>query len=172
MRKMMILIPALALLMLLAAVAPVMAEPAKKVPVTGTSTAVWYPGPDAEYWITDGGILQFRGLKTAGMTTINIPGSPSLVLKTSGDLFGMVNFKTGDGVMHCKSVWKYPAVGTVVGTFEGEFTADTTGGYPATYSTMHCVLQGTGIFEGQTLMLSGEMTPPAPGLMEGFLLTR
>ncbi len=183
MKRMMILVPVLALLMLAAAIAPVMAK-AEKVPVAGLSYITGGVPPE-RIWDTEGGISQMRGAVAYGANYYWIdsalPDPPWTQDKLStatykflatSELSGMENEKTGKSVSHWKVVMSYPFYwppsGPILGTFEGVMHVESAEGL----TTMHCVYQGSGIFEGQTLIVSGTKLSGQPGVIEGFLLTR
>ena len=173
--------------MLLSSFTAVMAAPAKWIPVTATTigkTAVF-----SGIVLNEGGVFFFDTAAT-GTVTFNTP-SKVWTFASSSIQSGIINTKTDDGELHIKMTWTYPAVGTVQGTFEGEAKGKTTtyAYVPTTgiphpfYSTniYHTVLQGSGIFDGQTLKLDGirpsldpavypPITGPKPTSWEGFLL--
>jgi hypothetical protein len=161
---------AFALLLAAMFVAPVFAK--TKVAVTATQMG---GSSEGESWLVDHGIYQFRGAIGAGMVTLNIPGQPPLIGTSSSVVNGKITFEHPEpgpwleavGIMHLKMVWTFTGEGTT-GTFEGQMNRKGIG-MPMTYIEAHMVLQGTGDFEGQTLMLSYAGPPPLN--WEGFLLT-
>lgn len=179
MERRMVLIGLLALLMLFAVVAPVMAK-AGKVPVVGLS---FLAGgfPPVRDWTTEGGIEQFRGAWATGVVyywfdrTIVPPAPynsppPTFKFNQTSEISGMDNEEAGFGVSHWRCVLRYPlpSLGPEQGRFEGVMTVKSEGAL----TTMHCVYQGSGIFDGQTLQVSGTKLSSQPGVIEGFLLTR
>ena len=175
-RKVTVAVLAFALLILCTTVAPALAK-AEKVPVAGLSiTTGGGPTDDFKTWDTKGGIDQVRGVIVTsiskywvGVTSVPNPAvNPTYVFAVTTILSpGMENTKTDRAISLWKSTMSYPAVGQVLGTFEGVMHVESDGGI----TTVHCVYQGTGMFEGQTLMMSGLRTGSAPGVIEGFLLT-
>jgi hypothetical protein len=195
MKRRMVLIGLLALLMLFAVVAPVMAK-AEKVPVAGLSfiTPTGAVPPERD-WETGGGIDQYREAFGHGYNCywINNPlpsppwippvnlitGVPSTnpnrlrpdyLFYATAEISGMANDKADVSVSHWKAMMVYPIpyLGAEQGRFEGIMTVKSDG----VLTTMHCVYQGSGIFDGQTLQVSGTKLSGQPGVIEGFLLTR
>ena len=183
MKKELILIPILAFVILFA-VAPAMAAPATKVPAMATATLSNLPG--STYVVTDGGVLQVRGIESVGTVNLYIasspPANPNYVLSLSREGFGTVNLGTdiafpgpwpeARGVWHSDVIWTYEVNGQVLGTFKGEWTLKTIGWYtsPGPHngpSGGHIVLQGDGIFDD--LILSLDSTGP-PSVFTGYLL--
>ena len=110
-----------------------------------------------------------RGVKITHSITLNVLGESPYTLTGTADVVsnGMMNLETGMGEFHDYSVWSFPGR---EGTFEGETHFVLTEGF--TYMPLlHMVLQGRGVFEGQTLTLSYE-GPLAGMVMTGFLLKR
>jgi hypothetical protein len=161
---------AAALLLAAMFVAPVFAK--TKVAVTATQMGGSSSG--GEGWMVDDGIFQFRGAEGAGVVTLNIPGQDPLSGTSSSVINGKITFtqEAPDpealGIIHLKMVWTFTGEGKT-GTFEGQMQRKAIG-VPLTYVEAHMVLQGTGDFEGQTLMLSAE-GPGMPVNWVGFLLT-
>ncbi len=184
MKKGLIFVLAAALLMVLvASAAPVMAK-TERVPVVGLS---FLAGgiPPVRDWETEGGIEQFRGAWATGVVyywfdrTVVPPAPyasppPTYKFNQTSEISGMNNDNAGFGVSHWRCVLRYPlpALGPEQGRFEGVmqiFSKDTETG---SFTTMHCVYQGSGIFEGQTLIVSGTKLGSQPGVIEGFLVSR
>lgn len=184
MKKVVVSILGLALLMVLvASAAPVMAK-AEKVPVVGLSFLTGGLPPTSD-WETKGGIEQYRGAWATGVVyywfdrTIVPPAPynsplPTYKFNQTSEVSGMSNDEAGFGVSHWKCVLRYPlpALGPEQGRFEGVMQVVGTETESGSFTTMHCVYQGSGIFEGQTLIVSGEKIGGAPGVIEGFLLKR
>lgn len=180
------MILALALLTL-SAVAPAIAAPATRVPVHGVSISSGI-STSSEKWLTGGDITQFRGGGSQGgqLELYIYPSTvPDYVLTVTEEYDAMVNWKTGEGVWRFTFAMEYFENEQLVGAFKGQYIVKTTGAYlmpipnppyfvpvPWTHLEGHAVLQGDGVFEGQTLMLDFERTKPSPGTCEGFLLTR
>jgi hypothetical protein len=162
MKKIAICFLLLALSTLLMAVAPVFAEPAQKIPITmvhAGSTVI------TETRQTNGGIFHYEGIRT-GTCTLNIQGQAPLVGTYSESVHEVVNTKTGEVVIQNFAVLTFAG-----GSFEGMKQNRVSSSGPTTITALdqHAVLHGTGIFEGQTLMVSQE-APPFPPIYTGFLL--
>jgi len=184
--KKVIFVSILALIMLFT-VAPAMAAPATKVPVTiSTSTTGMTFG---DFWVTDGGVVQMRDFASDGKAYLQVASSPPVAyqLTTHRDFSATINLEkdipfpgpwpNAKGITHSTLVWTYSINGQVQGTFKGEWTLKFTGWTivdPAKFivtngpSEGHAVLQGDGVFAGQTLML--DSTGP-PTSFTGYLLT-
>jgi hypothetical protein len=176
-KKFAVVVLAMALLMLTLTVASVKAEGAEKVPVAGLSIITGMsPSDDFRGWISDDEIGHLRRMIITSVSLYwmdatsvpNPPLNPTYQFSVYTLMSGQGNYKTDRGVSLWKSVMSYPAVGPVQGTFEGNLHVESVGDV----TTMHVIYQGTGIFEGQTLMVSGEKIGMVPGVIEGFLLTR
>lgn len=182
MKRTLILAPAFLLLMLFALV-PAMAAPATKVPVHGGSLSSGTQTPFHDMWLTNGYITQLRGGGSfGGLIELYIDPSttvPNYVMTANDEYDAMVNWHTGEGVWRFTLTLEYLADGQIEGTFKGEYIAATRGayvtpsGYPVTWTHLegHAVLQGDGVFDGQTLMLDFERTRGLQSTFEGFLLT-
>ena len=182
-KRTLILVPAFLLLMLFALV-PAMAAPATKVSVHGGSLSSGTQTPFHDMWLTNGYITQLRGGGSlGGQVELYIDPSttvPDYVMTANDEYDAMVNWHTGEGVWRFTLTLEYLADGQIAGTFKGEYIAATTGayitpsGYPVTWTHLegHAVLQGDGVFDGQTLMLDFERTRGSQSTFEGFLLTR
>jgi hypothetical protein len=163
----------IAVTLLLAAmfVAPVFAK--RKVAVTATQMG---GGTGGEGWMVDHGIWQFRGTEGAGVVTLYIPGQTPLVGASSSVINGKITFTQEPpdpnalGIMHLKMVWTFTGKDTT-GTFEGQMQRKGIGVPLLSSLEAHMVLQGTGDFKGQTLMLSAEDTSLPPTNLVGFLST-
>jgi hypothetical protein len=180
-KRVMLMSLALALL-LLTMVMPALAEAAEKVPVTVKSQGGGSTIP-GEIWLTDGDITQFRGWGSkGGILEIYITSTttPDYTVVTNSEYDSMLNWKTGEGIIHYRSIWEYKVDGQIAGSLKGEYTVKTTGAYftpegaPVTWTHLegHCVLQGDGVFEGWTLKLESEATRPARPTYTGWLITR
>jgi hypothetical protein len=142
---------------------PIMAAPATKIPVTATSERTGVVS--GESWTTNGGVTHFRDYQVTYDISLNIEGEGSLAGISSNVWNGRVNTKTGKAVLQYNAIWSFPG-----GSFEGVIQSRLES-YPPPYEyyEIHCVLKGTGVFEGQKLMLSYEGTTTDP-VWEGFLL--
>ena len=160
---------AVALLLVAMFVAPVFAK--RKVAVTATQMGVGSSGGESR--LVDDGILQFRGAEGAGVVTLYIPGQTPLTGTSSSEINGKITFTQeppdpeAEGLIHLKMKWTFTGEGTT-GTFEGQMQRKGIGVPVITYMEAHMVLQGTGDFKGQTLMLSHAGPPPLH--WEGFLI--
>ena len=161
---------AVALLLAAMFVAPVFAK--RKVAVTATQMGGG--GSGGESWMVDHGIFQFRRLEGYGTVTLYIPDKAPLVGASSSEINGKTTFTQeppdpdAEGLIHLKMKWTFTGEGTT-GTFEGQMQRKTIGVPVITHVEAHVVLQGTGDFEGQTLILSYAGPPPLN--WEGFLIT-
>ncbi len=183
-----LLILALSLLML-AAIAPVMADPTdgQKVPVVqingaAITTPTVCPRDGVTYPYTgtsnpnDGNITQRRDYGNVLGTNLIIDGGTPLVGISYNNYDRMWQYDRDTGLLagsmgiyHYDAIWDYPTAG---GGFEGNIfllLTDYSAGPPVTYNAkMHALLQGYGAFEGQTLQFSYE--GPNPVVWEGYLL--
>jgi len=152
---------------------PVMAEPTKgqKVPasiiVVGSEPEV--PG---ESWVTNGGILQARNGEHIIYNILTI-GNQQYDVYSSNVQDMTLNFKTGMGVIHYDAVWYIPEEGSDSG-FKGNVEAKISDFdyLSGTFNrlTVHCVTQGFGDFEGQTVMLSYDGPPGVGVVWTGYCL--
>jgi hypothetical protein len=167
--------------------------PQTAIPVTATQTAPIIGSTLSGIVLTKGGIFHYDGVSTSGVVMLYITSTltPDYTFTAYTEFNGTINTKTNEGVISQKMVWKYINDGQVIGTFEGEAKVTTTTylynpatGYPRPqFSTniYHTILQGTGMFKGQTLKLDGirlaldvsmpVTTPANPVSWEGVLLT-
>jgi len=154
---------------------PVMAAPATRVPVTVTLVVPSTPTPPVPPgWTTNGDINIIRDwVFSGGIATFST--LPGMTFVCYSEVHGMKNMKTKEGVAIYRSVWSLVGGG---GSFEGIQICKMhglTGGFPPyTSSSVHAVFQGTGMFEGQTIIFSmeGPIVPPPVTYGEGFHLTR
>lgn len=169
---------------MLFALNPVMAEPASKIPVVTTQAGITtVPGA---HWTTDGGIMQIRDDEGAGIAKLYInsapPAAPDYTFTYHREYIASVHlgqdipfpgpWPDAVGIWHVTLIWQYFVNGQVMGTFEGQWEFKSVGWYinPTPHtgpSEGQVVLQGSGIFEGQTLML--DSTAP-PLTFTGYLL--
>jgi hypothetical protein len=169
--KMLILFPIIALL-LTVAVAPAMAEPAQRIPVTVRTTGQTDSSPE-KVITTDGGIIQMQGVTRTGKVTLTIVGQTPIVGTETEVMDFSINTNTLEIVAHShKLVFTFAG-----GTFEGQKTSMETGvisirQIPLTLE-QHTVMQGTGTFDGQKLMLTEDWasaTATGPPIYSGFLI--
>jgi hypothetical protein len=173
MKRMMILISVLALLMLFAVVAPVLAAPAQKFPVTLVTSGHTIAAPERT-WTTDGGIIHSIGGVRGGPVFLTIGTEPTIegtYIETGNSI---INTKTGETVVNFNRM-----VCTFLGgSFEGakamRSLSEIRNGVPVTIAQeQHAVLQGSGIYEGQTLKIGYDwvLTVPAvPKVYTGVLI--
>ncbi len=160
-KKVAVVVLALALSMMLMAFAPAMAASPKKIPVTAVTFNQVNNTPETR--TTNGGIIHTVFERT-GNVRLTIDGQAPIVGTLSEVVHTMNNTKTGEAVgQNFDAVWTFAG-----GSFEGvKQTRIST--VPTFSLDQHVVFQGSGIFEGQTLMLSQE-APPFPPTYTGFLL--
>jgi hypothetical protein len=170
MRGKLFFVLALVLLMLFA-VLPVMAASPKKIPVTAITSNQVTGLPEKE-WTTDGGIIHQQGRLRTGVITLTIDGQAPLV----GVLSELMDFTTNTKIGELKACAHKCVFTFAGGSFEGVKTLRMTSD-PVTKAILeqeqHAVLQGSGAFEGCTLMLSQDWeltSPPVPKVYTGFLL--
>jgi hypothetical protein len=176
----------LGLLFALIMVVSVKAIPETVVTVTGTQPP--FTTSSLSYSLNNGGIFIYGGVAT-GTVELHID-STTYVLELTEQFNTSINTKTNIGQSNRKILWEYIVDDEVVGTFKGQGkgTTNTTlyapNGFPrGAFSTnlYHVVLQGSGVFYGQTLKLDGlrltvdpsmpTNTPANPTTWEGILLT-
>lgn len=147
MRKVLI---SVVLLIVLSAVLPVMATPAAEIPFTSEASFGFgnvYPGKS---WITEDGILHFKGVISAGTAEVySVFGDMSGTLMIEHSL--AIDTNSGLGGCHGKFVITVDGVGTFVGSEHGTHTI----------TDHHCVsgnlvAKGTGMFEGLKMTASYE----------------
>ncbi len=151
-KKVSMLVLALGLLTLLAAVAPVMAEPAKKIAFTVKSAPVSITIVDSD--TTPSGIIHtdasFVGklFGATGPGAFIFSGTPT----ATGTNVQNVNGNTAQGEV--KVHWTWHLTG---GSFEGSFAGDVDGvGLTAALVNLHGVLQGTGDYSSWTIKIDGD----------------
>lgn len=147
-KKISVVVLVFVLLMMFAFVAPALAETPTitsiKAVQSGTFTST------EKMWITNGDIRQQKGVVNEGTIKLYIPETASTPTYTF-ELYNVAH-STRDmdeptpHTFLVNASWRYIVNGEVVGTFEGRIDWNL-------YSPQiaHGVLQGTGIFEGQTL---------------------
>lgn len=144
---------------------PVMAEPTAGLKVPATLTTVPIDEVDPEWWITNGHILQGRGGQETHLLILNIGGTVHISVDTS--VFDeMLNYKTR--MLNRRYTTLDSGLDNgFAGNIEIKIYNWKT---PDMYYTAHCVLQGFGNFEGQTLMLSYEGPLVVPMVWTGYCL--
>jgi hypothetical protein len=165
MNKKILVIPVLLLAFALISI-PVMGAPATKIEGV-TLTAAATPIPDDTRWVSHDTIRHARGTST-GTVTLNIPGQDPLPGDWYSEWANVGKFKQDPAelVIRGKVVLTFPGKGTFKGVIQRTII-----GYPvsgSSYFIDHMVLQGTDAFQGQTLKLSYEGTPPV--ISEGYLI--
>jgi hypothetical protein len=150
--KLLILFPIIACLLTFT-VAPAMAEPAQRIPVTARTSGQIDSSPE-KVIITEGGVIQMQGVTRTGRVTLTIDGQTPLVGTEEEVMDFSINTNTLEIVAHShKLVFTFTG-----GTFEGQKTSYETGvisirQIPQTLE-QHTVMHGTGTFDGQKLMLT------------------
>ncbi len=136
---------------------PVMAEPTKGQKVPATATAIPWDSEDPEYWRTNGDIGQARGGQETYLLILNIGGNPITPELVTLVFDEMINFKTDMFVRRYTTLDSGSDNG-----FAGNIQFKMYNYYAGVdvHYDIHCVLQGFGDFEGQTLMLSYEGSMP------------
>ncbi len=169
MNKTLVLITLAVLLLATFAVSTVAAS-AEKVAVEATQAGSIVPGSSGSWRITDGGRLTLQNWAGGGVITLTIPGKGTFNGTSTSVDIGTVNLATGDSSILLKSIWNFGSTGTFVGEIHLKGTGASFANPSGTYLVnAHAVFQGTGSFEGQTLMLSYQGAKP-PISWEGFLL--
>ena len=172
MRKMMFLVPLLALLILLS-IAPALAEPTSGQKVTAKYIFASRPEVRSlgESKMTDGGIIVFKGHTEFNSANFLFIGSNSIPLSVFAIQVGSGswNSKTRTMIFNGDVVWYISSEGSPDG-FSGNmqtifFDFDFLGTHTWVSMQVHGVLQGFGAYSGQTLMLSydGLSSPILPG---------
>ena len=99
----------------------------------------------------------------------------TLVGSGFSEVWGYKNLETGVITHFARGVWTFKDGETIRGTFEGvyryEVTKPVTGYLTWTFKLIHCVLHGTGEFQGQRLVMSYDGLF-ADAHWTGFLYTR
>jgi hypothetical protein len=136
---------------------PVIAEPTNGQKVPATATAIPLGSEDPEYWLTNGDIGQARGGEETYLLILNIGGTPLPSELVTLVFDEMINFKTDMFVRHYTTLDSGLDNG-----FAGNIQLKIYNYYSGidVHYDIHCVLQGFGVFEGQTLMLSYEGSLP------------
>ena len=184
MNKVVVVVLALALLAVTFAAVPVLADKTDGQLVSVTQKFVSQIGPiiPGERWRTDSGIFQLRGWQYRYTARLTV-GSTIYPLYSVTTYDGVFNPNTGVVNLRYDVVWYWytgPAPAVSANGFAGNFESKLTNVItypPPVYGpggggeTIHCVLQGFGTFEGQTLMLSYD-GPVHGGDLAGFLLIK
>ena len=186
MKRTVLLIPLLVLLALPFATSSVAAS-VEKVPVTATQIGKpvsFLP----ETGINEGGILHIYATAAGNVPLYSVADGVIATFNSSSSLAAIINTKTGEGVIHYEMKWaKLTDIHdptTEIGAFEGQvngkiidYTYAPTGyvdstPFPAKFAwagSVHVVFQGSGVFEGQTLMLDGTRERTGPVSFTGFM---
>ena len=143
-----VLLPVMALLVLFA-VAPVMAAPATKTPFTADVSFVLGNVYAGEEWITMDGIYHVKGQVSQGPVTLTPVTGDILVGTMLIVRHATLDLNTGDGSCHGKIV-----ITVNGGTFEGSEQSTIT--LWGAHISGTFLAQGTGMYEGQTIMASFE----------------
>ena len=159
------------MLAIVMSITPVIAEPMKGQKVTAEMYVLGYsivPGEEYSIELNNGGIQIERNLiVTYNPILLIIDGGVPLVGTLVSNVDTISNLDKETAVGHCDSVMSFS---TAEGEFRGNYQTKQTEMFTPDWTLrMHCVLQGFGAFEGQTLQLS--RTGPYPGAPStGYLL--
>jgi hypothetical protein len=152
-------------------ICPVLAYPENKFEVTATQKGGFLPPtPEAVDRHTPGGIEQHRDFTSKGAITLNFPDGT--VTGTSSSVADFIIIpKTDFGVYHLDMTWTFAS-----GTFEGQdqmriYYDDYSVSNSVGYREAHMVMQGTGNYEGYTLVLDGYSVLGQPMAWTGYLIT-
>ncbi len=150
MNKKYVMLATLSLFLVATAIAPVLAQPAQRQSFTATQkpNLVQPPSPDLVSFISEGNILHYRNAIGAGTISLTIDSQTPISGTTSSIISVNRNLDTGIGDIKFQMTWTFSD-----GTFEGNILGEVTG--PNVYPTLHGVLQGTGAYEGWTVILDG-----------------
>ena len=145
-------------------VAPALAAPATKIEGV-TATAEVTQIPSSMRSVSHDNIRRIKGTST-GTVNLTIPGLGTLEGTWNGEWIttAKISQDPTEALIAGKLVWTFTGDDTT-GTFKGIVQRKITGG---SYFEDNVVLQGTGDFQGQTLKLSYEGTPPV--IQEGYLI--
>lgn len=152
---------------MLTMVAPVLAEPAVKIPVTAQTFNQVNTEP-GKTWTTNGGIVHFQDVVRTGEVWLKIGDEPAIY----GTIREPVQYIINNGMFVLQNhniVWTFGD-----DTFEGQKILKREYANPTTIieEEQHAVLHGTGAFKGQTLVISIDWVAgdPLPRLYSGYLL--
>jgi hypothetical protein len=171
-----IIVFALVSLMMFAVVAPVLAQPAERVSFIAKqmpNNPQPQQGDDYVKFTTPGDTVHIRNQLGAGTIKLwfgsTASGTPAYVGTTSSIIEMLVNLKTGEGPIKYEMTWTFTG-----GTFEGNINGKIIAPTPTAniMTDLHGVLQGTGVFEGQTIQLEGSRPTGQPFTWTGTILTR
>lgn len=135
---------------------PVLANPAQRITFTATQTPNMVlppPGEDFKLWTTQGDTIHQRNAFGAGTIELSFAGQ-TLSGPTSSIIDANVIANVG-GPIKFDMTWTLEG-GTFVGNINGK------GVTQQTFIDLHGTLQGTGVYEGWTLLLQGEKPNPGP----------
>ncbi len=152
----------------------VLAAPAEKVDFIAKQPPNPVQPPQGEDFVrftTDGDTIHCRNQLGAG--TIKLwygtvaSGTPAYEGTTSSVIMWNLNLKTGEGPIKYEMTWTFRG-----GTFEGNIDGTMIALSPTAniMTGAHGVLHGTGIFEGQTVILRGERPQGQPFTWTGTIL--
>jgi hypothetical protein len=147
-----ILVAAFALLFLAVLAIPVMAEKPTITSIKAVQTGGVSPAD--KMWTTNGNVSQSRGFMNNGTVKLYIPdssSSPAYLFNLSSVFDATTNTKQPQVRMRVDAEWiLYDEDENILGTFKGELLYH---GSTIPTAEVHGVLQGTGVFKGQTLKL-------------------
>ncbi len=137
---------------------PAMATPAQKESFIAVQVPDQTPppSPDIRTWVTDGDTFHTRNLLGSGHIWFDktVPSGPPTGTTTS-EITIDLNVKTGVGNIKFVMTWTIGA-GTYEGNLIGTLVAPPYTEGPANYNMyVHGVLQGKGVFAGQTVLVNG-----------------
>jgi hypothetical protein len=150
--KVAVVVLACALVMMFAALAPVFAKPAEKVAFSGIQIPNSPenqppPGPYYRTWLTLGDTMHTRNGLGAGTIMLTVDGQDPMPGTTSSTIDINARIYAG-GVIKFDMTWTFEN-GEFVGNIIGKVTS------PVSFEDMHGVLQGSGDYEGWTVLLNG-----------------
>ena len=165
-----------AFLMMFAMVAPALAAPAEKVIFIAKQVGNSVPPPPADDYrkiTTPGDTIHTINQLGAGtiklwIGTTEATGTPTYQGTTNSIIMWNLNLKNDyQGVIKFEMTWTLPE-----GTFEGNIIGEMYAPLPNVnvLTGLHGVLHGTGIFEGQTLMLQGARPLGQPFTWTGTII--
>jgi hypothetical protein len=173
MKKKIIFAPLIGVLILVSLISPVLACGQQKIAVTAVTSGQTNSAPEKE-WTTEGGIMVKQGITRTGSVRLTMNGV-SIVGALTEIATVFINTNNGNALVFSKKV----VFAFATGSFEGVKTATETGVNPTTQIPQtlkqYAILQGSGAYKGQTLVLTQEWTlttPPAAPIYEGYILIR
>ena len=185
MKKTLIIFP-LALLALLAMVAPAMACQVNSegnlcghnLSFTGTQIPTGNgPGPNYVTTVTSDNILIVKDLLGHGIINLwtnpnSYPSTPSLQGTTSSVIDSTINLNTGMGWITYQMTWTFTS-GTFQGIIVGKLVGPSGNQPPTAYAQtdLHGILFGSGAFKGQTAVFDGSKPVGQPFSWTGTLIS-